>query len=255
MTPCSLHLRSIFQNQNLAYAILIFITVIAEIITELILERAGPVIFETFLLESKALRLISSNLSCKKSKASKLLVTIINSRQALSRNKISNFSEINSWKNFSGCTGPAIRNANRGDSHESPQTRDSQFLAPPNAIRNKGVQLEFGNLETIRENQAIRANQGAAKGGRQKEFDHFLCFRDSFGHFLVTFSDASVTFFVTFLPGSWPLAVAFPIAAIERFFSSGEIGDSRSTDNKNCINNRSSTSTIRDENTTYLILN
>ena len=30
--------------------------------------------------------------------------------------------------------------------------------------------------------------QGAAKGGRQKEFDHlFFFFRDSFGHFLVTF--------------------------------------------------------------------
>ena len=26
-------------------------------------------------------------------------------------------------------------------------------------------------------------NQGAAKGGRQKEFNHFLRFRDSFGHF------------------------------------------------------------------------
>ena len=39
--------------------------------------------------------------------------------------------------------------------------------------------------------------QGAAKGDRQKEFDHFFRFQDSFGHFLVTFSDASVTFFVT----------------------------------------------------------
>ena len=45
--------------------------------------------------------------------------------------------------------------------------------------------------------------QGAAKGGRQKECDHFFCFRDSFGHFLVTFSDASVTLFVTFLPNSF----------------------------------------------------
>ena len=34
------------------------ITVRAEIITELILERAGPVIFKTFLLELMALRLI-----------------------------------------------------------------------------------------------------------------------------------------------------------------------------------------------------
>ena len=29
--------------------------------------------------------------------------------------------------------------------------------------------------------------QGAAKGGRQKEFDHFFRFGQSFGHFLVTF--------------------------------------------------------------------
>ena len=34
------------------------ITVRAEIITELILERAGPVIFKTFLLEIIAFRLI-----------------------------------------------------------------------------------------------------------------------------------------------------------------------------------------------------
>ena len=33
-------------------------TVRAEIITELILERAGPVIFKTFLLALKAFRLI-----------------------------------------------------------------------------------------------------------------------------------------------------------------------------------------------------
>ena len=45
--------------------------------------------------------------------------------------------------------------------------------------------------------------QGAAKGVRQKEFDHFFRFRDAFGHFSVTFSDASVTFFVTFLPNSF----------------------------------------------------
>ena len=46
--------------------------------------------------------------------------------------------------------------------------------------------------------------QGAAKGVRQKEFDHFFFrFRDAFGHFSVTFSDASVTFLVTFLPNSF----------------------------------------------------
>ena len=31
----------------------------------------------------------------------------------------------------------------------------------------------------------------------------FFRFRDSFGHFLVTFSDASLTFFITFLPNSF----------------------------------------------------
>ena len=36
--------------------------------------------------------------------------------------------------------------------------------------------------------------QGAAKGVRQKECDHIFRFRDAFGHFSVTFSDASVTF-------------------------------------------------------------
>ena len=47
--------------------------------------------------------------------------------------------------------------------------------------------------------------QGAAKGVHQKEFDHFFRFRDSFGHFLVTFSDASVTFFAfaIFVPNSF----------------------------------------------------
>ena len=57
--------------------------------------------------------------------------------------------------------------------------------------------------------------QGVAKGGRQKEFDHFFRFRDSFGHFLVTFSDASGTFFVTFfakllLPDSFCGRVSYP---------------------------------------------
>ena len=46
-------------------------------------------------------------------------------------------------------------------------------------------------------------HQGAAKGVRQKEFDHFFRFRDAFGHFSVTFSDASVTFFRHFLPNSF----------------------------------------------------
>ena len=42
------------------------------------------------------------------------------------------------------------------DSGGSPQTRDTQLLAPCSAIRTKGVQ--FWNPETIRENQAMRAN-------------------------------------------------------------------------------------------------
>ena len=41
-----------------------------------------------------------------------------------------------------------------------------------------------------------RKLQGDAKGGRQKELDHFFIF----GHLSVTFSDAFVSFFVTFLP-------------------------------------------------------
>ena len=62
--------------------------------------------------------------------------------------------------------------------------------------------------------------QGAAKGGRQKEFDHFFfVFRDTFGHFLVTFSDAFVTFFVTFLPDSFcrtPLLVIEHLVHFDR---------------------------------------
>ena len=42
----------------------------------------------------------SSSLSCKKNKAWKLLETIINFRQGLPRNKISNSSEVSSWNNF-----------------------------------------------------------------------------------------------------------------------------------------------------------
>ena len=70
--------------------------------------------------------------------------------------------------------GPAIRNANRGDSRESIRRKKTIFitcerfariasnmrftvLSPPKrAIRRKGVR--FGNPETICENRAIRAN-------------------------------------------------------------------------------------------------
>ena len=74
-------------------------TVRTEMITELILESAGPVVFKTVLLELIAFRLIPV-IFCKKSKARKKLKTIINSRQGLSHNKISNFSEMNSRKHF-----------------------------------------------------------------------------------------------------------------------------------------------------------
>ena len=45
---------------------------------------------------------------------------------------------------------------NPSESRESPQTSDSHVFSPQSAIRKKGVQ--FGNPETIRKNQAIRAN-------------------------------------------------------------------------------------------------
>ena len=63
------------------------ITVRAEIITELILERAHPVIFETFFTGINTCQTDSSNLSCKKNEAWKLLEAIIISRQGLSRKK------------------------------------------------------------------------------------------------------------------------------------------------------------------------
>ena len=44
-------------------------TVRAAIITELILERAGPIIFETFLMRINSFQTDSNDFSCKKSKA------------------------------------------------------------------------------------------------------------------------------------------------------------------------------------------
>ena len=55
---------------------------------------------------------------------------------------------------------------------------------------------------------------GPPKRRSAKEFDHFFSERDSFGHFLVTSSDASVTIFVTFLPISFcrtPFAAGRPL--------------------------------------------
>ena len=65
-------------------------------------EKGGSSNFQDLFTGIHCFRTDSSNLSCKKGKAWKLLETIINSRQGLSRNKISNFSEIDSWKHFSG---------------------------------------------------------------------------------------------------------------------------------------------------------
>ena len=39
--------------------------------------------------------------------------------------------------------------------------------------------------------------------GKRSSITFLFCFQDSFGHFLVTFSDASDTFFVTFLSNSF----------------------------------------------------
>ena len=63
------------------------ITVRAEIITELIPERAGPVIFKNFFTGINSFQTDSSNLSFQKSKAWKSLETIINSKRGLSRKK------------------------------------------------------------------------------------------------------------------------------------------------------------------------
>ena len=44
----------------------------------------------------------------------------------------------------------------------------------------------------------VDKNQGAPKGGRQKEFDHLFVFGDSLVTFWSLFSDVPVTFFVIF---------------------------------------------------------
>ena len=62
-------------------------TVRAEIITELILKRADPIIFNDLFTGINRFQTDSSNLSCKRSKAWKLLETIINSKQGPSRKK------------------------------------------------------------------------------------------------------------------------------------------------------------------------
>ena len=75
-------------------------TVGAKIITELIFKTAGPVIFETFLLELMAFRMIPVICPAKREQNLEIyLETIINSRQGTSRNKINNFSKIMRAKN------------------------------------------------------------------------------------------------------------------------------------------------------------
>ena len=106
--------------------------------------------------------------------------------------------------------GPAIRNANRGDSRESihtnrftenplfsecasdsrewHQTCDSQVLAPRSAIRKKKGVL-FGNPETvIRKNQAIRANLQIDS----RESGHLRCFLRPQNAFQTSVSEASI---------------------------------------------------------------
>ena len=73
-------------------------TVRAERNTELILERADPVIFETFFAGIQNFQTDPSILSYKKGKAWKVLEVIINPRRCLSCNNIRNFLETNSWK-------------------------------------------------------------------------------------------------------------------------------------------------------------
>ena len=77
------------------------ITVRADIITELILHGKGRSSnYWDFLRGSNSFQTDSSNFVLQECKAWKLLETIVNSRQGLSRNKISNFSEINSGNMF-----------------------------------------------------------------------------------------------------------------------------------------------------------
>ena len=56
--------------------------------------------------------------------------------------------------------------------------------------------------------------RSAAKGVRSL----FFRFRDAFGHFSVTFSDASVTFFVTFLPNSFCRTPFAPVCILVSTF-------------------------------------
>ena len=72
-----------------------FCTLIFSLIT---LERARPVIFETFFLELIPVRMIPVIHPTRRTKPENYWKTIIISRQGLSCNKISNFSE----KHFSG---------------------------------------------------------------------------------------------------------------------------------------------------------
>ena len=79
------------------------LTVCAEIITELILMKStGPSFHDFFTGMNYSFQTDSGNLSCKKSNTCKSLETKIVSRQGLSHNKISKFSEVNSRKRFSG---------------------------------------------------------------------------------------------------------------------------------------------------------
>ena len=72
------------------------------------------------------------------------------------------------------------------------------------AFREKLLALltNFIIVELPRENDT-KGKSGCRKRSAAKGVRSLFCFRDAFGHFSVTFSDASVTFFVTFLPNSF----------------------------------------------------
>ena len=84
----------------------------------------------------------SSTLSCKRSKDRKLLEIVIHSLRGLSRNKISDFSEVKSWKHFSGSAiilvnRPAPSRRRLGLPLPLPRAEKHPKRPPRKAVRNK----------------------------------------------------------------------------------------------------------------------
>ena len=77
-------------------------TVRSEIITESILERAGPVIFKTFLLEFIAFRLITVIYPTRRAKPEDYWKRLLIPDRAFPTIKSVIFQKLNSWKYFSG---------------------------------------------------------------------------------------------------------------------------------------------------------